>query len=130
MNRPRSTNKNLEKYPGLKARQLKSKTRYYYRFHNGKQEALGDDLPKAIERWQAITNQAAPPSTIERALEAYTLSERFGELSTKTRYEYGRAIVRLTKVFGPAAFADFRPATFADYLKQAHTSSRQTGGRG
>lgn len=118
MNRPRSIHQSLADYPRLKARRLKTKTRYYYR-HANRAEPIGDNLLKAIERYRQIEAAGRRPGTIAEVSDTYEASERFAQLAQKTRHEYARALRRLCKVFGSGTFEDFRPEHLSKYLKLA-----------
>lgn len=118
MSRPRSTNPTLAAYPRLKARALKTRTRYYYRHRDGREQPLGDNLVRAIEAYHRIEARGRVPDTVAEAADAFEASERFAELAPKTRYEYIRALRRLVKVLSPGAtWADFRPEHLVRYLK-------------
>lgn len=123
MNRPRSRNANLADYPRLKARALKTKTRYYYR-RGKKDEPLGDNLQRALERYHQIEASGSMPGNIDGAFEQWRNSPEFTDLSDKTKHEYGKAIIRLVKVYGRGTWADFRPEHLSLYVKQAKAKVR------
>jgi integrase len=124
MSRPRSSHPDLAAYPRLKARALKTKTRYYYRHSGGREEPLGDNLLRAIERYHQIEEKGKAPGTIAQMCDAFEGSERFQELAPKTRYEYTRALRRLATVFGAGTFEDFRPEHLSRYVKLASAKTR------
>lgn len=115
MPRPRYKNEALAAYPGLIVRKLKTKTRYYLKQHDGKRVPLGDDLPKAIQRYNELLN--VPISglvTFAYAAEQYRKRVLPGK-KPKTQRDQDRQLDTLKAAFPDALLDEIEPRHIALY---------------
>ncbi len=114
------------KYGGLpkhlKVRELQTKTLYY---HSVTGKRLSDDLAEAIEQVKAIDGGSVKnlSNTIEQALERFR-KEYLSTVAPKTAYEYSRAIVRLTAIYGHCTFAMIEPHHLMSHYEKASKKTR------
>jgi integrase len=117
----------LAEYPRLKARQLKSKVRYYYRHPGGREEPLGAALQDALQRYQGIAARAqaaGPDSLMHQIFALYLASEDFKSLAPGTAYGYRLSMRRLTSVWGEARFEDFDAQKLKLYMAGSTAKTR------
>lgn len=115
MPRPRFKNQALAAYPGLVARKLITKTRYYFETHEGKRVPLGDDLQKAIQRYHELLDvPIAGTITFAFAAEQYRI-KRLPRKSPKTQHEQGKQLDTLKAAFPHALLDEIEPRHIAMY---------------
>lgn len=115
MPRPRYKNQALAEYPGLIARKLKTKYRYYLKAQDGKRIPLGDDLPKAIQRYNELLN--VPISglvTFVYAAEQYR-KRVLAFKKRKTQRDQDRQLDTLKAAFPDALLDEIEPVHIARY---------------
>lgn len=115
MPRPRYRNQALADYPGLVSRKLKTKTRYYLDTADGKRVPLGDNLPKAIERYHELLNvPVTGVVTFAYAAKQYR-AKQLPLKSAKTQSEQERQLTALIDAFPNALLDEIEPFHIAQY---------------
>lgn len=115
MPRPRYKNQALASYPGFIVRKLKTKTRYYLKKNDGKRIPLGDDLPKAIQRYNDLLNVPISGAvTFAYAAEQYRKRVMPGK-KPKTQCDQNRQLDTLKAAFPDALLDEIEPRHIAIY---------------
>lgn len=115
MPRPRYRNQALAPYPGLVARKLKTKTRYYLETFEGKRVPLGDELQRAIERYNDLLNvPIAGAVTFAHAAKQYR-AKCLPRKSLKTQRDQEKQLDTLLAAFPHALLDEIDPQHIAQY---------------
>jgi len=115
MPRPRSKNLALAEYPGLIARPLKGKTRYYLQTYTGKRVPLGDKLDFAIKRYKELLHVPIT-GTVTFAYAAEQYREKvLPKKALKTQRGQNKGLDNLKAAFPEALLDEIEPVHIALY---------------